>query len=381
MDITEADIIRMKESLAGIQDPRREWGNLRHKLIDMLVIALTTIIIGEHDFDAMEDWGLEREEWFRLFLELPNGIPDKDTFRRLFERIQPDELLACLTRWLSGEGERGASREVNIDGKTLRGSGKAGSQDALHVVSAWVGERNLVVGQVTTEEKSNEITAIPRLLDLVDIQGDVVTIDAMGCQTAIAEKIREKHGEYILAVKENQPALCQDIRDYFEYLDEETCRDRAADQWTGELEKDHGRIERRSVATVTALDWLASREHWPDLTTLIRYRGERTVGGARTVTDHYYISSMTASAQEFATMIRGHWSIENQLHWSLDVLFREDASQVRKDRAPENLNVLRKIALAKVRAASVPNRRLSTKRKIFKASVNLDFLYSVLFGK
>jgi predicted transposase YbfD/YdcC len=380
MDISEADIIRMKESLAGISDPRREWGNIRHKLIDMLVIALTTIIIGEHDFDAMEDWGLEREEWFRGFLELPNGIPDRDTFRRLFERIRPDELLACLTRWLSGEDGSG-EREVNIDGKTLRGSGKAGSHEALHIVSAWVGERNLVLGQVQTEAKSNEITAIPRLLDLIDVRGDVVTIDAMGCQTAIAKKIRDKKADYILSVKENQPTLFQDLRDYFEYLDEQWCRDRAADQWTGEVEKDHGRIERRSVATVTALEWLANKGNWQDLATLVRYRCERTVGGVTTVTDHYYISNMTASAEAFAALIRGHWSIENQLHWSLDVLFREDASQAKKDRAPENLNILRKIALGRLRATGVPDRRLSTKRKIFKASVNPDFLYSVLFGK
>jgi predicted transposase YbfD/YdcC len=381
MDISEADIIRMKESLQGIADPRREWGNLRHKLVDMLVIALTTIIIGEHDFEAMEDWGLEREEWFRGFLELPNGIPDKDTFRRLFERIRPEELLAGLSRWLP-EQEGAGGREVNIDGKTLRGSGKAGSHEALHVVSAWVGEHSLVLGQVTTEEKSNEITAIPRLLDLIDIRGDVVTIDAMGCQTAIAEKIRGRQGDYLLAVKENQPTLYQDIRDYFEYLDERSCRDTAADRWVGELEQDHGRIERRSAATVSRLDWLESRNQWKDLATLIRCRSERTTGGgAKTVTDRYYISNLTASAETFATLVRGHWSIENQLHWSLDVLFREDASQVRKDRAPENLNILRKIALGRLRATAVPDRRLSTKRKIFKASVNPDFLYSVLFGK
>jgi predicted transposase YbfD/YdcC len=380
MDITKADIIRMKESLSGIQDPRREWGNLRHKLTDMLVIALLTIIIGEHDFEAMEDWGLEREDWLRGFLELPHGIPDKDTFRRLFERIRPEELLASLSQWLAGPNEPG-ERAVNIDGKTLRGSGKAGSHEALHVVSAWVGERNLVLGQVTTDEKSNEITAIPRLLDLIDIQGDVVTIDAMGCQTAIAAKIRARHADYILAVKENQPTLFQDLRDYFEYLDEPSCRDQAADQWAGALEKDHGRIERRSVTTVASLDWLASASNWQDLATLIRYRCERTVEGVTTITDHYHISNMTATAEAFAALIRGHWSIENQLHWSLDVLFREDASQASKDRAPENLNILRKIALARLRATDVPDRRLSVKRKIFKASVNPDFLYSVLFGK
>jgi predicted transposase YbfD/YdcC len=209
----------------------------------------------------------------------------------------------------------------------------------------------------------------------------VVTIDAMGCQTAIADKIRERQADYILAVKENQPLLYQDIREYFEYLDERVCPDTAADQWTGELEKDHGRIERRSVSTVTSLDWLESKRNWEDLATLIRYQCERTVGEVTTVTDHYYISNVVTSAEAFAAMIRGHWSIENQLHWSLDVLFREDASRVRKDRAPENLNILRKIALGRLRAASVPGRRLSTKRKIFKASVNPGFLYSVLFGK
>jgi predicted transposase YbfD/YdcC len=175
--------------------------------------------------------------------------------------------------------------------------------------------------------------------------------------------------------------LFQDIREYFEYLGERACPDKVADQWTGELEKDHGKIERRSVTTVTSLDWLESKGNWQDLATLIRYRCERTVGGDTTVTDHYYISNTTGSAEAFATMIRGHWSIENQLHWSLDVLFRENASPVRKDRAPENLNILRKIALGRLRTTGVPDRRLSAKRKIFKASVNLDFLYSVLFGK
>jgi hypothetical protein len=177
MEITEADIKRMRASLEGITDPRRQWGNQRHKLEDMLVIALSTIIIGENDFESMEDWGKEQEEWFRGFLELPKGIPDKDRFRRLFERINPAELLGALTRWLPPAGGAG-EREVTIDGKTIGGSGKVGSHEALQVVSAWVGEQNLVLGQVATDEKSNEITAIPQLLDMLDIRGDVVTIDA-----------------------------------------------------------------------------------------------------------------------------------------------------------------------------------------------------------
>ena len=177
MDITEAELIRLKTNLAEINDPRRTWGNLRHKLVDMLIIALCAIIIGEDEFDAMEDWGLEREDWLRSFLELPHGIPDKDTFRRLFQRLEPQALLRSLNAWLYPSIECGG-RGINIDGKTMRGSGKTGEHEALHIVSAWVGEHNLVLGQVATDEKSNEITAIPQVIDMIDIEGDVVTIDA-----------------------------------------------------------------------------------------------------------------------------------------------------------------------------------------------------------
>jgi predicted transposase YbfD/YdcC len=266
MVITEAELNRMKEHLGGIHDPRRQWGNLRHKLIDILVIALCTVIIGEDEFDSMEDWALEREGWLRCFLELPNGIPDKATIRRLFERLEPPELLQTLNAWLYPVTEPGG-RDINVDGKTMRGSGKAGAHEALHIVSAWVGEQNLVLGQMVTDEKSNEITAIPQVLDMIDIRGDVVTIDAMGCQTAIAEHIRKKEADYVLAVKENQPTLYEDIRDCFEYLEEEHCPDQPAGHWESPLEKDHGRIERRSVTTATDLTWMDSKDKkaWKDL--------------------------------------------------------------------------------------------------------------------
>jgi predicted transposase YbfD/YdcC len=377
MEITETDIMRMQESLSEIKDPRRAWGNLRHKLVDMLVIALSSSIIGEDEFEAMEDWGKEREGWFRTFLELANGIADADTFRRLFERINPKELLNSLNQWLPAVAA-GGKREVNMDGKTLCGSGGNGKK-ALHVVSAWVGEQDLVLGQLATEEKSNEITAIPQVLDMIDVKGDVVTIDAMGCQTAIAKKIREKGADYILAVKENQPGLCGDIRDYFEYLGSREGRKEPCDFWASELEKDHGRIERRSVTVVNQRGWLEGREAWKDLAAIIRYRCSRTVGEQTTVTDRYYISSMNVEAKTFTALIRGHWSIENRLHWSLDVLFREDASQVKKDNCPLNLNILRKIALSRLRTTAAPQKRFSMKRKIFKARVNPDFHLSVIF--
>jgi predicted transposase YbfD/YdcC len=377
MEITETDIMRMQESLSEIKDPRRRWGNLRHKLVDMLVIALSSAIIGEDEFEAMEDWGKEREGWFRTFLELPNGIADADTFRRLFERINPKELLNSLNQWLPTVAAEG-KREVNIDGKTLCGSG-GNRKKGLHVVSAWVGEQNLVLGQLATDEKSNEITAIPQVLDMIDVKGDVVTIDAMGCQTAIAKKIREKEADYILAVKENQPGLCEGIRDCFEYLESREGLKESYGFWESELEKDHGRIERRSATVVSQLGWLEGREAWKDLAAIIRYRCSRTVGEQTAVTDRYYISSMNGEAKTFAALIRGHWSIENRLHWSLDVIFREDSSQVKKDNAPVNLNILRKIALSRLRAASVVQKRFSMKRKIFKARVNQDFHLSVLF--
>jgi predicted transposase YbfD/YdcC len=328
----------------------------------------------------MEDWALEREDWLRGFLELLNGIPDKATFRRLFERMEPQALLRNLNAWLNPQAGPGG-RNVNFDGKTMRGSGKAGDHDALHMVSAWVGEHDLTLGQIATDEKSNEITAIPQVLDMIDIRGDVVTIDAMGCQTAIARQIREKEADYVLAVKENQPSLYQDIRDYFEYLEQGPCRDKPADQWESTLEKDHGRIERRSVTTVTNLEWMDGKKAWKDLSVVIRYRTLRTAGENTAITDRYYISSMVASAETFGRTIRGHWSIENRLHWSLDVLFREDASQVKKGRAPENLNILRKIALARLRATPIAQKNFSTKRKSFKAAINPQFLLAVLFGK
>jgi predicted transposase YbfD/YdcC len=380
MVINEAELVRMKSHLTQINDPRRQWGNFRHKLVDILVIALCGVIIGEDEFEVIEEWALEQEEWLRGFLELPNGIPDKDTFRRLFARLEPQALLRNLNAWLNPATEPGG-REVNIDGKTARGSGKAGEHEALHIVSAWVGAHNLVLGQLATEEKSNEITAIPQVLDMLDIRGDVVTIDAMGCQTAIAQRIRQKEANYILAVKENQPTLYQDIRDYFEYLEQAPGRNEPVEHWNSPLEKDHGRIERRSISTVTNLDWLEGKHAWQDLSTIIRYQTSRTVGEATTVTERYYISSMAASAETFGQCIRGHWSIENHLHWSLDVTFGADASQVRKGRAPENLNILRKIALARLRATPVEKKRSSIKRKSFKALINPQFLLSVLFGK
>jgi predicted transposase YbfD/YdcC len=380
MEIEEEDIHRMKEALNGVDDPRRQWGYIRHKLLDMLVIGLCSITVRGEYFDEMEDLGKAWEQWFRKFLELPNGIPDEDTFRRVFERVNPAQLLECLQQWLEQRNQAGG-REINIDGKTMRGSAKAGEQKGIHMVSAWVNEHNLTLGQLATEAHSNEITAIPLLLDTIDIKGDTVTIDAMGCQSEIAAKIRLKKADYVLAVKENQPTLHEEIKDYFTFLDEGgRVRELPEDIWESGLEKDHGRIERRRVRTACDIGFLTGKKQWKDIKTIIEYRCERTVQEETTVTCRHYISSKDAPADEFGRIIRNHWSIENNLHWALDVSFGEDGCRARKDNSPKNLTVLRKIALGRLRAIDA-GKRVSVKRKMFRASLNPDFLHKVLFGE
>jgi len=379
MEVQEADIQRMQRTLSGVEDPRRQWGNLRHKLIDILVIGLCSTIARGESFDEMEELGKAREDWFKTFLELPEGIPDEDTFRRVFERVKPAQLMSGLQQWLSDVSEAGG-REVNLDGKTIRGSA-VGEQKGVHMVSAWVNEHNLTLGQLATEAHSNEITAIPQLLDMIDIQRDTVTIDAMGCQSQIASKIRSKKADYVLAVKENQPTLFQEIQDYFQFLDEPRgVNELPEDLWESGLEKGHGRIERRRIRTACDIGFLSGKKQWKDLKTIIEYRCERTVRGKTTITDRYYISSKEATADEFCRIIRNHWSIENNLHWALDVSFGEDRCRARKDNSPKNLTVLRKIALGRLRTVNA-GKRASIRRKMFRASLSPDFLHEILFGK
>jgi predicted transposase YbfD/YdcC len=380
MEIQEKGIYRMKEALSGVSDPRRQWGAIRHNLLDILVIGLCSTIAGGEGFEEMVELGRAWEEWFGTFLKLPNGIPCDDTFRRLFERVNPDQLLKCLQQWLMQISEAGG-RDINLDGKTMRGSAKAGEHKGIHMVSAWVNEHNITLGQLATEEHSNEITAIPLLLDTIDIKGDTVTIDAMGCQSEIAAKIRFKQADYVLSVKENQKTLYEEIKEYFQYLDEgKNVRDMPEDIWESELEKDHGRIERRRIRTACDIDFLSGKKQWKDIKTIIEYRCERTVQGEKTITDRYYISNKDIPAEEFGRIIRNHWSIENKLHWALDVSFGEDRCQARKDNSPKNLNVLRKIALGLLRVIDA-GKRVSIRRKMFRASLNPDFFKKVLFGK
>jgi len=322
------------------------------------------------DFVDMEDFGNDRMEWLKGFLELPNGIPDSDTFRRVFERVCPLELKKSLTAWQ--ETQRKEQRLVNVDGKTIRGSASK-NHGAYHVVSAWVEETRMTLGEIKTEEKSNEIKAIPELLELIDVKGDVVSIDAMGCQRDIAAAIRKKKADYLLAVKANQGTLFEDISTYFDKPD-----GLPHIRWQGKFEKDHGRIERRAV-TVAPAGWLDCAANWQDIQTIICYSSMREKDGVKTLSNRYYISSLDTTPEHFSKLLRGHWSIENHLHWALDVVFHEDASRARKDNSPLTLNVLRKIAIPILHACKVG--RLSAHKKMLKAARNPAFLHSLLFGQ
>jgi predicted transposase YbfD/YdcC len=271
-------------------------------------------------------------------------------------------------------------QNINIDGKTIRGSGKGGG-NAVHVVSAWAGEEETVLGQLAADEKSNEITAVPKLLELFDVSGATITIDAVGCQTETAKKIKEKKGNYIPAVKDNQKTLHRDIKEYFEGLEQGDIRDLPEDVWKTGEEKKHGRVEQREIRSVTGIGWLEGKAAWKDLKAIIQYRSWRN----GIMTDRHYISNADMSALEFYQCIRGHWSIENQLHWSLDVVFREEASLTGNGHAPENLNILRKMALSLLRAAENPKnqskRKMTGPKKRLAASLNPGYMFTVLFGK
>ena len=351
------------EKLGKLTDNRRHWGNLRHKLVDIVFIGLVSVICGGTDFEHMEDTGHGKYEWLKQYLEMPNGVPDSDTFRRVFDRIDPKELGEVLQELVNVDG-----KTVAIDGKTICGSGND-KHKAYHVVSAWVAENQITLGQLTTEEKSNEIAAIPELIDMLDIKGSTVTIDAMGCQKQIAAKIRGKKADYVFGLKGNQTSLLSDVKLYFEQ-EVPTYAERT-------LEKDHGRIEKREYYLETKIDWLTQREDWMDLNGIGMVRtsviSQKT--GEFSQESRYFITSLT-DIHKFANAVRKHWSIESQLHWQLDVSFDEDASRARKDNSPLNLNILRKQALSLLNQADF-GKRVSIRRKMSRAAmdnVSLDLI-------
>ena len=329
---------------AHLVDPRVRRRR-RHRLLDIISITICGVICGCKSWGEIALYGRKKADWLHTFLELPNGIPSKDTFRRVFARIKPATFQACFRQWMEGLTTTLGVKQIAIDGKTIRRSHDRGiGKAALHLVSAWATANHLTLGQVAVSDKSNEITAIPELLELLDVSGAIVTIDAMGCQKEIARQIREGEGHYVLAVKNNQQRLFTDIQAKFAAELEKG--DAGNYSYHATEEQKHGRIESRSYFTIEEPSGIRDEALWKDLRTISMVVSERQVGGELATSEiRYYIGSKPGKAKEYARYIRGHWGIENSLHWVLDMAFDEDRNRTRKDHGPENLALVRRLAV------------------------------------
>jgi len=347
----------------NLTDPRMARTR-RHVLQDILVIALCAMIANANTWVDIANFGKAKLDLLRRFLELPNGIPSHDTFGRVFAKLDPAALLVCLQTWLGDLRDKIGGKHVAIDGKTLRGSHDGETRpNALHLVSAWATEARLCLGQLAVDQKSNEITAIPLLLELLDIEGDTVTIDAMGCQKEIAKAIVDKKADYVLQVKDNQPTLCQAISDAFIRLADDDYTDPSLRRLKT-VDRGHGREETRQYFIADVPADLPGADEWTGLRSIGMVLRTRQEGDKVSDEVAFYISSLDARVKPFARAVRGHWGIETTLHWSLDVTFSEDHSRVRKDRGPENLGMLRRLAVSVLQQDTSSKASLRSKRLI-----------------
>jgi predicted transposase YbfD/YdcC len=367
----------LAEFFGDIEDPRIER-NKRHKLLDIMVLTVCAVICGCETWEEIQDYGREKQRWLKRFLALPNGIPSHDTIRRLFIRLEPQEMQRCFLKWVEAVREHTQGEVVSIDGKSLRRSiDSAKGKPAIHMVSAWAHANGMVLGQRKTDEKSNEITAIPELLKLLQLKGCVVTIDAIGCQENVAQQIVEKEADYVLAVKANQPNLHEQLKWFFNDIDLNTDLREGLVDYHRTLEKDHGRIESREYLASGELDWDKKLKQWPGLKSIAMVRASRTIAGKTSVQCRYYLSSLEPDAQQLGRAIRAHWGIENSLHWVMDMSFREDESRMRAGYSPQNFAVIRHIALNLVKRDSTSKFSLKTRRKA--CGWNDEYLEALLF--
>ncbi len=368
----------MMDHFERLDDPRIDRAK-RHQLLDIIVITLCAVICGADNWVEIAEFGKAKEDWFRRFLRLPNGIPSHDTFGRVFAMLDPEQFSACFMDWVRSVSELAEGEVVAIDGKTLRGChDRANGRGALHMVSAWATEHRMVLGQTRTEAHSNEITAIPELLNMLELKGCVVTIDAMGCQKNIAQQVVGKGADYLLAVKANQGELHENIKDLFA-CGERTGWDGVAHSHHQQVSKDHGRLEQRECWVITDPEELAyvdPQRQWANLGAVARVSYRRDAATDAPTDTRYYICSYPADAATLLGTARSHWSIENGLHWVLDVAFDEDHSRVRTGHADQNLAVIRHWALNLLKQEQTAKIGIKAKRK--KAGWDFDYLIKVL---
>jgi predicted transposase YbfD/YdcC len=380
MDATNA-LHPMCSYFAAVDDPRRQHSTTLHSLEAILLITILGTICGAHNWVEIEQWGQAQESWLSEFLELPHGIPSHDTFGRVFALLDPESLHQAFVAWMSALAQL-CQEIIALDGKTIRRSlDRADGKGPIHVVSAWASRNELVLAQFKVDAKSNEITALPALLALLNLEGSMVTIDAMGCQVEIAQQIINQGGDYVLSLKENQPSLYTECVELFAWLkgphalDEEIVL--GADE---QVDGGHGRVETRQVWCTSALEGVVSCERWPGLTSLVMVESTRYIDAQDEVEQRYYISSLpgatNADAKRLNDIIRTHWEIENRVHWVLDVAMAEDTNRTRKGESAQNLALVRKLALNLLRRETSVKTGVAAQQK--RAGWDHNYLLKIL---
>lgn len=365
------------EHFSSMTDPRNV-NKLDHKLLDIVTITICAVICGADTFTEIEDYAIAKYDWFKNFLELPNGIPSHDTFGRVFSLLNPEEFQSCFQQWIKTVASVTSGEIVAIDGKTLRRShDRANNKSAIHMVNAWASHNRVCIGQVKTDEKSNEITAVPKLLEMLELSGCIVTIDAMGCQKHIAEQILEKGANYMLALKANHENLYEEVRSYFDEASQHNIEDYDIDTCET-VDGGHGRVETRRCYVCSKIDWLEEKKNWQGLTSIVKVESERYVDDVTSSENRYYITSLKSSPEQALQAIRSHWGVENSMHWVLDVAFREDDCRTRKGHAAENFAIARTIAMNLLKNEKTLKRGVKTRR--LKAGWDNDYLLKVLSG-
>lgn len=380
MDAQPTNLIaRMFDDIEAHHDPRAS--NARHYLTDILVSAILAVLAGADDYPGIVEYARDERDWLKTFLPLPHGIPSVSTYRRVFAALKPSVLAGVMSRWAGEIAGTLAGKQIALDGKTLRRSFEhSWDKSGLHLVTAWCVEEKLVLAQQAVDEKSNEITAVPRLLEMLDLKGAVVSSDALNTQKSIAGQIVTGGGDYLLAVKGNHPTLESSLKVNLDEMILETFKD-VEHVYHQSTDGGHGRIDTRSVWATDQIDWLRGRDGWKGLRSVAVVEStRRLIGTGKSSTERrYFISSLPATSGEtFARLIRNHWAIENTQHWSLDMAFNEDQSRVRKDHGDQNLAVLRRIALGLLRRDTTV--KVGVKNKRLKAGRNRDYLLKVLLS-